>query len=465
MRVLILEDDEGTAKALLERLQEEIEDVLCHLCECAAAARSAIGAMVFDAAIIDLRVPSEVGAGDASVDNGIAFETHLREVQPGALRVFYTASDLEMVKEELRIGRSEDFFACGDRFCLVDHVKKDGVSSLNACVAEIVLHSKRLASLDEVELAGEHDFDDDARRALALAVRHTEGHSGRVVAKTGKSLSATATVESLNRNGDVVAHAFCKAGPPAEIEREIEGHKRARLTLAPTSFPPLIQEIDVGVGVHRALLFAKAPSTMSFYDLVDDDREKAAGVVDQLVDVFEPWTQLAKLETNTVGGLLHPVLIQPDFPGEKYGPQIDQLSLGRIADIRLDGKSHCQHGDLHGSNLFVVDTKPFLIDFAHTRDQFGPVDQVSLEMSAIFHEASPSYGTAPELSWASFILDGSYDLVANACRRWATAAGHETMEYVAAMLAYALWILKHEDELASICFGIAGAAVDYLATG
>lgn len=93
--------------------------------------------------------------------------------------------------------------------------------------------------------------------------------------------------------------------------------------------------------------------------------------------------------------------------------------------------------------------EPFLIDFAHTGIQAGPVDPVSLELSLIFHPRS-SFGSAISEGQCERWLDDGYAVgmprvgpIVAECRRWATNTGHDERSQVVATLLYALWILSH----------------------
>lgn len=466
MRILVVEDDRVLADALVDRITREIDAVVTRA-ESLGEAQRSIEAETFDAAIVDLRIPSEQDAGDASVAFGKAAEATLAGSQPGTLRVFLTASDAGQVVDELSAGGSGDFFLCDDPFGLVKYFPKTGIDGLDQCVSCLRQHAIRLASLDSVELSGADELNIDSRRALALTVRRVGATQGRVLRQSGLSAATTALLECFDGNGNLVGNAFCKSGPPEEIERELRGYDLARFQLPSTNFPMLSEVLDTGIGRTRALVFTQAPSTTTFFAQLDADDSAAATVAGRLSTVLAAWRQTADRSIRKLDQLIADEIT--DEVAANHAAGLTGLGLHDLDSLEIDLLSYVQHGDLHGANLFVTDAlDPFLIDFEQTGIKPGPADAVSLELSVLFHPESPLHGAPPSAeqltAWlspdAAAAMPGVGPISA-ACRDWAHGAGHSEAEYAAATLLYCLWILNHTDQ-PETALSIARSAVQQL---
>ncbi len=451
VRLLIVEDDEVLADALAQRVAARLPDATFSIAYSLRDGVDAIEAGVFDAAVIDLRLPSEAGAGDATIENGMAVEAELASSQPGVLRLFVTASEAEVVVDQLRLGKVGDFFASGEEFSVVDYVRKDGIAALDRCTDRLVVHSERLDALDRMALEGADDLPTDARRALAITVRATGGAGGRVLRRIGLSGAVTALVECQNSAGQSVGNAFCKWGDPEAISKELAGYRLAEFQLPSTAFPTLARELRVGTGKAQAIVFTKAPSGTSFFDLAASSPDEAAEYVDKLPHVLQAWRDQAQLRQVALRTLIAGVL--SDEVATKHADELSSIGLSDLLEVELELLEYCQHGDLHGSNLFVATgNEPFLIDFALTSPQHGPVDHVSLELGLLFHPESPFLGRLTPRQCAAWLTPEAEEFegmgpILRACRRWATADGHDPQAHAVATLAYALWILNHTNHV------------------
>ena len=465
MRVLIVEDDELTSEALSTRLKSRLDSCEVVVAVSLADAEVAIGSRTFDAAVLDLRLPSSHAAADAAIEFGLFVESKLAAEQPGAVRIFLTASQAEVVLAAVQQGETADHLFCGDVFSMVDYVRKEGVDALDACVDLVCAHQDRLDSLDATVLEGDDGFGLDDRRALALTVRVAGGCTGRVLKTDGLSACATALVECFDESGASVGNAFCKSGPAMEIDRERRGYQLAEFQLPSTSRPALARTLAVGPGRSRALIFTQAPTASRFFDKALVDADACAEVVAQLPEVMSMWSAAASRGTHSVQALVDEVI--SDSVRTTHGSALAALSLGDFGDLTVELITHCQHGDLHGSNLYITNLgQPFLIDFAHTRVQPGPVDPVSLELSLIFHPDSPAQQLLLDVdATAWFDLDYVQDLPAgpiiSACRQWVASAGHDARSHAVTTLLYALWILNHAQH-PEIALGLARGALERL---
>ncbi len=466
MRVLIVEDDLETANDLEARLRRRLDPVEILRSESVADASEAIEAHTFDAAIVDLRLPEEPGGSTRLVEFGKLVDARIADCQPGAARVYLTASDLKEVKEQLRMSAPGDYFAIGDSISLVDHILKEGTAQLEECVEFVAAHRDRLVALDEVLLEGGDDIDHDDRRAFALTVRIAGGHSGRIAKRAGLSLCRTAVVECFDANGHSSGNAFCKVGPPDAIGQEQAGYDRVQFSLPSTARPTLDRELFVGIGRSRALVFTIAPTSSSLFDTTSDDVDTAEECVGALEELFRPWAPTPP--TTSVAFVdLRRSWIKPEVE-ERFERELTSLGLERLEAEEYELLVHRQHGDLHGENILVVDhSSPFLIDFAYTDDLVGPVDPVSLELSFLFHEKSPLRGSLDghDLNgwWdAAFLArTGGFGRFARVCRAWSEATGHDSRAYAVITLLYSLWILEHTTNH-ELALRIADVAMDAL---
>lgn len=467
MRVLVIEDDEVVAEAIAGRITSAISDAVIRKVEALDEALQMIDAEPFDAVVIDLRIPPVKGL-KADVDHGKAVESHLARVQPGAFRIFLTASEAAEVVEALRAGKTDDFLSDGHEFCIVDYLLKEGADSLDQCAERILAHHSRLAALDAVPLDGASGLDPDARRAIAVTVRNLGGVRGRVIVQVGLSQSVTALVECVDERNAVIGNAFCKTGPPHEIQRERDGYESARYRLASTAMPMLARVLEVGVGMSRSLIFTKAPTSTTFFDLVAGSPDNAAKLVELLPRVFEPWMTDASREQFSVAELVEASITAE--VGDYFADALNQLPFDGLRGVVAELVVHRQHGDLHGKNLFVTDHQtPFLIDFALTRVQPGPVDPVSLELSLVFHPDSPIFNDIDVETCGRWFDDEfvksvpGLGPVAMACRAWATGIGASEGARAVASLQYALWMLKHTSRPGH-ALAVAEAALSSLAS-
>jgi len=451
MRVLIVEDDELLARSLAERIGTQLPHPDIVFARSHTEAIEAVDSRAFDAAVVDLRLPSQLDAGDATLDFGLAVEAYLVKVQPGAFRLFLTASDAKVVVQRLRMGQFDDFFSNDDAFAIVDYVQKEGVASLDECVDRLKQHHARLAGLDSIRLDGAEGFDLDSRRALAITVRIAGGSQGRVLRQDGLSSCVTALVACLDDDGRSVGNAFCKSGPSDEIDREYNGYRQAEFQLPSTVCPKLARVLHVGIGRTKALVFTKAPTSRTFFDLVEADPARAAVLVERLPATLEAWRMGATTQQVDLGEAFAFAL--SEAVSRRFEKQLQELALHEFVGSSIELIAQCQHGDLHGANLFVTDgDEPFLIDFAHTGVLDGPVDPASLELSFIFHPVSPVKSRVTQADCEQWLQDdhpqtieGIGPIVA-ACRSWARQCGHDERAYAQSALAYALWMLNHAAE-------------------
>lgn len=466
MRILIVEDDDDTATDLESRLRLRLAPAAITRAESVADATVAIDTHTFDAAIVDLRLPMEPGGATRLVEHGKLVDARIADRQPGAARIFLTASDLQEVKQQLRLSPAGDHFLAGEEVSLVDHILKEGTAQLDECVDFVGAHCDRLSALDAALLDDADDFDLDDRRAFALTLRIVGGRSGRIAKRSGLSTCRTAVVECFDVEGRPCGNAFCKIGPSEAIAQERAGYNRVRFSLPSTALPTLDRELFVGIGRSRALVFTMAPTSTSLFDRTRNDAAAAAACVTALEDLFHPWTP-------TAPGTAVPF---SDLRRSWVKPEIEarfEVDLASIGLERLDAESyellgHLQHGDLHGENILVLDAStPFLIDFAYTAELLGPVDPVSLELSYLFHESSPLLGSLNGLDldgwWEDDFLEGAGDFgpLARACRRWAESLGHDRRSYAVVTLLYSLWILEHTTNR-ELALRIAALTVDEL---
>ena len=460
MRVLVVEDSTMVRRTLVTRLREQVPIMQLYEAEHLAEVQPILDSSVIDAAILDLRIPSGDRTGDASLEFGKAADALVRTQYPGALRIFLTASEADEVVEALRNSKAGDLLISGEHFSLVDHIRKGRTEDLDLCVSRIVEHWKRLSELDAIVLTGDDALDLDQRRALALTVRAAGGHSGNILRNSsGKSGAFTALVECLDHDGNTVSDAFCKAAPVPLIDRELEGYRLAQFQLPSTAFATLGRTIEVGVGPGKALVFTKAPSSTTFFNLLLSDEIAAAETVGKLGHILRGWTDKAVRKGFSVQALIDNVLSQSTRT--RFASELESVDVEKISNADVQLLECCQHGDLHGENMFVLENQnPLLIDFGLTGTYPGPMDPVSLELSTIFHELSPLYPVISRQDCEAW-FDRPYSEAIQSCRSWAAGVGHSETDYALSALLYALWVIKHAADPIKASL-IAGAAIEVL---
>lgn len=464
MRILLVEDEDALAEELEVRIREALRHVerldraIGYADACVLIAQN-----TYDAALVDLRIPSAPRRDDASLEFGRAVEGEVARLQPGALRLFITAFSANEVADQLSSGEVDQLFVPGQRYRVVRYFQKERIQ-IGQCMDVLARHQAELDRLDGAPLEQAGALDPDCRRAVAIGLAFVGGRKARLVRPGGLSGSTTALLECLDDNDQPAGRCFVKIGPQDDIDAEVAGFEAVRFRWPTTALPHLACRITFGIGRSHALVFTHAPGTDNFFDLCRRDSHAAAEFIRSLRDIVGP--QGASTVALSVGALRQEFVADDRI--EPYSETLSGIGLDRVEVVVVELLEFLQHGDLHGANLLVKPNgEPFLIDFGRTGVHPGPLDPVLLELSLMFHPASGVQGVvSPDQcrQWCSgTYADGTVLApVVRACRDLAGALGHEEAAIAAVAWAQSVRQLKYPDASKEHALAIAESCAERL---
>jgi CheY-like chemotaxis protein len=477
VKLLVVENDEEFASALTEDLAVSAPNVDAVRASNKADAVSLLASDSFDLVVCDLRIPSAGGLLDESVEHGLAVHGESRLTQPGTPVIVLSAyGTLDIVKELYEVAPREDAFASGTAIPLTTFFPKNKLPELLGQIVEYAAQIEVIESVDVSRGGRPMELAAGDRRVLRLfAVRH--GGAVVQVRPVGGGLSSTRVIAAtiIDSNGAVVSRSLARIASLQDIRSEVQRYRELVLPqLGAGGFAHLIDEVRAGASALGGAFYWFAGGVegegfdRTLFEIVADNPDAAAGVVQRLRAKLGPWTTAAHQESEVVGDVRKSLI---DDEG------LDRAQTTVPGDVKAceSRAIHCrrgpQHGDLHGGNVLVRgDGEPVLIDFGALRR--GPValDAITLELSLLFHPDSPVRDSEwPDPATADrwfdlerYVAHSPCAAVVRACREWAYASAASDREIAAVVYAYAVRQLKFSDTDHQLALALARAAANEL---
>lgn len=473
MKVLIVEDHDGIAEAITERLGASGRGGEAIVARGAREARDLYDAGPFDFVVCDRKIPGEAGVLSVADEvHGDAVITEVMQRFPGTPLVVFTAfRNTELLQRLLDATRTGDPFGEGKQRPLIRCFDK---TFLSDCLTEIGEMAQQVRVLEDIEVSvGGMPTGGRLRstevRLLRMFARLKNGSQVRVE-PIGGGLSNTVTlrVRVTDAHGGHCASAFAKIGKLGLLAEE---HQRYSAFI-PASLPgwayaPLAERIESGAGDVGGLFYTLGEGdASSLLSVILATPDRGAALVRQLEELFTPWHRGAANSWTTVREVRR-AFVDDVRARTLVGGLLEDEEWESFEDRKLIVRQCTQHGDLHGENVLVSSAGDLMvIDYGDVKRANACVDMVVLELSLLFHPSSararwewPTLEQAQ--SWnevAAYSLGSPVAPVIEACRSSAHRLAAGPREVFATAYGYALRQLKYDDTPKELARAILRAA-------
>jgi DNA-binding NarL/FixJ family response regulator len=440
MDILIVEDAARDSDALIRRLSEHNWRIARTRDE--ASAELLLGAP--DLVVCDLRIPPENG-GMAHTDHGLAVFDDVRARWPGVpVRILSGHGDIDMVDERLRLAGG-----------MAGHIKKDNVDQLMSYIKELAAEQTGLATIELDWVGPELPLEKHDRRLIQKYASAREASVVRVRELAGGKSGAITLALTLIEGPASASQAVVKLNTRAEILDEhgrYTAHVADRVAIG--AYTPVSECITAYAGARSGLFYRLADGfDANLFDLVREDPEKAATVVERIAGATRAWRQVAEPKQITVA-YVRRMLVRDEV---RLGLLEEApWSTNELEALEIRANVCRQHGDLHGENVLVNGAlQPMLIDYGRSGPATASLDAVTLEISAVLH---PAAGLAlgewlddgraeqwPDLD--TYVAGCPIEPFIRACRAWAEQVSVAKREVLATGYAYALRQLRYPNDV------------------
>jgi CheY-like chemotaxis protein len=389
MRLLVVEDEASVVSSIADVLDpgDELVSVGCRDDAVELLERD----QAFDLVVCDLRIPPTQGEGLlAHEDHGIAVFEACRSHSPGTpVRFFSGKGSLDNLADALSEGGPVDLLGDGTRWKLVHvHQKRDA----RKFVEELLRLRDALLDLDRsVDLEGVDIIKTGTQRALRVLARQV-GASKAIVRQAGShtpglSGADTLAVQFVDQRGVTRARRFVKVADHARIDAEIDAFDRFVPALLATGFTSRGTILRHGLRGHSAISYVLADSfSDDLFTLLARSEGQAIDALERIGRHLDPWKPSWETETTSVADMRRRLLT--DERATELGEDLSEYHEYEREEVSVP--IAVSHGDFHGGNLLVRhDNEPFMIDFGDVGLNWSANDPVTLELSLIFHPASP----------------------------------------------------------------------------
>jgi CheY-like chemotaxis protein len=389
MRLLVVEDEAHVVSSIAEVLGSDDELV-------SASSRDEAVELLgrdqaFDLIVCDLRIPPTRGEGLlANEEHGLAVFAACRDHLPGTpLRFFSGKANLENLADALSEGGPVDLLGDGNSWKLV-HVHQ----KLHArkFVDELLRFRKALLDLElGVDIEGDEIASTGTQRALRVLARRV-GANRVIVHQAGSHAPGLSGADTLAARfvdqADVTrARSFVKVATHDRIDVEIEAYDRFVPTHLTTGFTPRGTILRHGLRGHSAIAYVLAEGfSDNLFTLLARSEDQAIDALERIIRHLGPWNQVWQTVTTSVADMRQRLLT--DERAAELGEDLSEYQ--EYERERLSLPIAVCHGDFHGGNLLVrADGEPIMIDFGDVGLNWNAIDPVTLELSLLFHSASP----------------------------------------------------------------------------
>jgi CheY-like chemotaxis protein len=470
MRLLIVEDAPNIVQALRDDLGRFLGADEITVCQSRDAAYQAIGGLVFDYAILDLKIPTIDEKLDAEVDHGKAVYEKLRAESPGTQVCFLTGfatedffTDISQQAERI------DVWGSNEPQPMVTMYKKSRLSE----IADLVNSVKcEIRAIEDIEIIGNpHPAFPEDRILRVFGRRHDAASLLVDNLSGGLSNVRVLRVQLRDRNGVVSFIAAARVGSRLDIRKEIEGYQRYVVRLPNGSFPAYTGEVVAGAGPSAGVFYKLISEFQPLSTLISTNPNQAAAVVQRLQRVEEAWTRgHPHVGHLNVGHLIADVRrkLVSDDDMVRMGDQLAGIRWEEFESRAIQVRSCCQHGDCHCDNVLVdPDGDPVIIDFASVGEGPASLDPVSLELSPLFHPSRWVGRDWPTIAQAGhwddldqYLVGCPIEAFVRAARQWAHEVAAGNRELYAVAYAYCARQLKYLDTDKDLARAIIGAVIE-----
>lgn len=460
MRLLLIEDEEHQAVALVEALETKDPSINITVAANRDDAIAALDSAPWHLVVCDLRIPTTSGALDESVDNGVEVYDHVVATQPGTPVLILSAyAEKGFIARSLQERPRDDPFGIGGDRLLTHFFEK---SDLPELIDEVVNLAGEVRRLEDIEVAKgglKVDLSPLEERTLQIFGKRRGGTVVRVAPMVGGlSGSKTLRVEVRNEQRALVSRTVAKLGDVRAVKQERERYQSYVAPLmGAAAFPALAGAVESGAGGTGGLFLAVAEGfENSLFDFLFLNPNRGREIVATVREVLAPLRNhltgrrriLRELrEVHVSSDQLVEVL-------ERHG-----LAVGEVEALEIDCSACVAHGDLHGANILLDRFgRPLLLDYARAGEETAALDPVTLEVSFLFHpqgrEVAGGWPTAAQARhWDDldeYLKGCPFPDFIRACRDWAfeEAAGDREVFSAVYCLATRQLTFGDADELA-----------------
>lgn len=451
MNILLVEDDEDFAQAVLGEIQKlNIATTRTHA-RSMTSAIAYLDAEFFDLIILDLKIPTTDGALNESSVHGVATFTHAKASAPGTPILVLTGSRAdEHIDLILKYAKQIDVWGEGRQIKMVDFLSKHKLGELPAVLKEFEGAIKQIL---DIEISGDR-CDLTIAELRIIRIFSKSFNAGRcIVSKLSGGLSGSKVyrLHIYDRSGNIVHNAVCKIGSIDAVIDENRRYDQQISRLDPVATPRKLIELLSGAKNTAGIFYGLVQGyPFTGFSLIDQDTNFVNAAITNLECLFGPWR--AGESRAKISAIRRRVLNDANF--EKCKELITFEWLDQFENQEIQTRWCSTHGDLHGLNILISDeAAPILIDYGDVAD--GPVslDPVTLELSLHFHIDGPFRNSSwPTLEQArawgdltEYLKDCPNPDFVRACRVWATNAAPGNREIAVCAYAYLFRQLKYEN--------------------
>jgi CheY-like chemotaxis protein len=443
MKILLVEDD----AEYVDAIKQDMSSLNAHCDFVFARSRDAayreIEAHFFDLLVLDLKLPTTEGAGDAQPEHGHSVFAYARERSPGTPIFVLTGSPAEAFVEQMRSHIQQiDIWGSGVRLPTVDFLAKFRYGELFKTRVGQYLSS--FNSIYEVELdRGGLQLSREEGRLLRIFPNGCGAVHSRIDALSG-GLSGVSVLRMklTDAQGAHVHDAVCKIGARPDVFDESARFDQHISRLDGHATPRKLNLLEYGGGKLCGVFYGLAAGfDTDAFRMAVQNSDASAQLVERLGTLTAPWRQGQPQRRTRICDVR-----RQSISDEKFDPLRSELGFDWVDEFearQIQVIEACTHGDLHGGNVLVASASntPLLIDFGDVGTAAASIDPITLELSLLFHTAGP-LRDAPWPSdeqcrnWgdlATYLVDCPCERFIRACREWArdVAAGNRELAAVA----------------------------------
>lgn len=389
MRLLVVEDEADVVSSIADVLDSD--DELVRVSSRDDAVQLLSTDQEFDLVVCDLRIPPAEGQGLlANVEHGLAVFAACRTHLPGTpVRFFSGRASLDNLADALSDGGPVDLLGDGSRWKLVHvHQKRHAANFIE----ELLRLRDALLDLDRsVDIEGDEIAEEGTQRALRIFARQV-GADKAMVRQAGShapglSGADTLAVRFVDHTDVTRARSFVKVATHDRIDLEIEAYDRFVPTHLTTGFTPRGTILRHGLRGHSAIAYVLAEGfSENLFTLLARSEDQAIDALERIIRHLDPWSQVWHTDATNVADMRRRFLT--DERAAELREDLSEYQEYEREELSLP-ITVC-HGDFHGGNLLVRgDGEPIMIDFGDVGLNWNAIDPVTLELSLIFHPASP----------------------------------------------------------------------------
>ncbi|ROP38640.1 response regulator receiver domain-containing protein [Saccharothrix texasensis] len=406
----------------------------------------------FDVAVCDLKMPSQEGAIDLSLDHGLEVVRRIIEVCPGVPVVVLSAfGTIDIARHMLLQANKQDVFGTGMPEAMLQYEPKS--SGASGALGFLVKFQDELDSIGDVEVINGGNLTNRQLRTLRIFARRRGGRQLEYRPLSGGLSGArTGLVTVKDGAGAQVARVVSKI---TRIDRALEEKDRYRQCIAGRlgagAYADLNDEVTAGCGRTAGLFYSVAESyKLDVFAQLLADESAAALAVRRMQEEMTPWLSGMPQSPKTWVDIRRELISD-----EKYARVISVQDVVEVPESKsLQTFWVTQHGDLHGANSLINDSvRPVLIDFGRAGQMTSVLDPITLELSVLFHADStyrehPWPEVAQIDSWDDldlYLAGCPYPEYVKACREWSLSVAAGVRDLYATIDAYCLRNMQYDD--------------------